>query len=367
MSDRKTIAFWCEKSGSSDETFAEFHVNLWHFSNKKREDFFEIGVMVDDPSVLSSIKVFVPFKLGYEQIGDLGSKFIEPNLAQGIFNETLAPEFAPNKRSIELNSGVGTYCGVHIFSTDNARINQSELGLQPIDGGTLLEITSAALNSLARQSNPKVRPGYFRLRLHPQISRGRPFVTYITPTDKALGSGYEAIEYIDCRLNEARTVPAAVATAASEAPHGVAKMKRVVFLAVVPVVSSVTSSHAEWHKSRLLENEIWEDYVPQGLDDGMVVYHWRKIFDAKDEKMLQGFSAFVKMQTRKADISLIFIYVGISLLLGVLGSVVASYFLSSSGGDDSVRLSFPSSIIHASEFPDSCLKNECLGGYSTGD
>lgn len=326
MSDKKTIAFWCEKLNDDVNTVAEFHVNLWHFSNKNRSDFFEIGVWVDNPAVLSSIKVFVPFKVDYDQIGDLGNKFSEPSLAQGIFNEPLSSAIAENKRSVELSDASGTYCGVHIFSTDNGRIHSKELVLESVDGGTLFEITTVALMSLVKQSGAEVRPGYFRLRLHPNTAGSRPFVTYITPKDSALVSGFEAIEYIDCRLNEARTLPTAVAAAANAAQNGVAKTRRVVFLAVVPVVSAITSSHAEWHKSRLLENEIWEQYVPEGLDDGMVVYHWRKNFNDKDVKPLQGFSAFVKMQTRKADTKIIAIYVGLVLLLGGIGSVIGSFF-----------------------------------------
>lgn len=327
MSDKKTIAFWCEKTNDGIDTTAEFHVNLWHFSNKKRSDFLEIGVLVDDPALLSSIKIFVPFMVGYDQISDLGNEFLEPNLAQGIFNEPLSSAITENKRSVELSDAAGPYCGVHIFSTDNHRINSKELVLEIVDGGTLLEVTMLALESLANQSGTKSRPGYIRLRLRPNTAGSRPFVTYITPKDRVLVSGFEAIEYIDCRLNEARTLPTAVAAAANAARDGVAKTRRVVFLAVVPVVSAVTSSHAEWHKSRLLENEIWEQYVPEGLDDGMVVYHWRKIFGDDDIKLLQGFSAFVKMQTRKADTKIITLYLCLALLLGGIGSVIGSLLM----------------------------------------
>ncbi|MBS4011918.1 MAG: hypothetical protein KGZ72_14330 [Roseovarius sp.] len=334
MSDRKTIAFWCEKHDATIDTGAEFHVNLWHFSSKKRSDFFEIGVLVDDPSALSAIKIFVPFDLNYDQIRDLGGEFSEPNLAQGIFNEALSPAFAVNKRSVELLLGGKTYCGVHVFAAGKNGIDPNELNLKATDGGTLLEITAAAIVSLARQYDD-ARRGYFRLRLLSKKPSERPFVTYIAPQDRAWTSGFDAIEYIDCRLNEARTLPQSVARAAESSPNGVAETRQVVFLAVVPVVSAITLSHAEWHKSRLLENEIWERYVPAGLDAGMVVYHWRRIFTDLESKPLQGFSAFVKLQTRKADFPIIGLYIGLSLLIGVLGSVFGSFalsfFLSGSG------------------------------------
>ncbi len=325
MADNKTIAFWCEKASEAGNTSAEFHVNLWHFANKKRADFFEVGILPDDPSALSAIRIYVPFALTSNDIHDLGPEFASTELAQGIFNETLSSTQPPGGKCVELRDGNSVYCQVHIFSPDGRAIDAEELSLRSQSGGTLLTITHQALKSLARQSDETHR-GYFRLRISPKTKNARPFMTTIKPKDRAWNSGFELIEYIDCRLNEARTLPKTVETAAVSTPYGVAMTSRVVFIAVVPVVSSVTSSHAEWHKSRLLENEIWQNYVPQGLEDGMVVYHWRKIFEKDTSKPLRGFSAFVKMQTRKSGLLIIGLYLFMAFLLGIIGSLTASYF-----------------------------------------
>lgn len=325
MVDNKTIAFWCEKADGAGETAAEFHVNLWHFSKKKRADFFEIGILPDDPGALSAIKIYVPFSLDGSDIRDLGPEFASTDLAQGIFNETLASTRQPNGKCVELKNANMVYCNVHIFSPDDAIIDTDELLLKPQNGGTLLTITQQALATLARQSEGSTR-GYFRLRISPKTKSARPFMTVIKPKDRAWTSGFDVIEYIDCRINEARTLPKSVETAAAGAPYGVAATSRVVFLAVVPVVSSVTSSHAAWHKSRLLENEIWRNYVPAGLEDGMVVYHWRKEFADDITKPLHGFSVFVKMQIRKSGLLIISLYLVMAFLLGIVGSLTASYF-----------------------------------------
>jgi hypothetical protein len=325
MADNKTIAFWCEKADGAGETATEFHVNLWHFANKKRTDFFEIGILTDEPRALSAIKIYVPFSLTGRDIQDLGPEFASTDLAQGIFNETLASTRPPNGKCVELKIENLVYCNVHIFSPDGAIIDSEELSLKPQDGGTLLTITQQALTTLARQSEGANR-GYFRIRISPKTKGDRPFMTVIRPKDRAWNSGFDVIEYIDCRINEARTLPKSVETAAAGAPYGVAATSRVVFLAVVPVVSSVTSSHAAWHKSRLLENEIWQDYVPEGLEDGMVVYHWRKEFVGDTTKPLHGFSVFVKMQIRKSGLLIISLYLAMAFLLGVIGSMTASYF-----------------------------------------
>ncbi|QIR86603.1 hypothetical protein [Paracoccus sp. AK26] len=335
MSDSKSIAFWCERAIATAEVHAEFHVNLWHFSSTKRSDFIEIGVMPSNPSALSAIRIFVPFFLRRENVTDLGPEFASTELAQGIFNETLSSTKKPSGKSVELKIGTKTYCHVHIFSPENGSIDPCELDIREKDGGTLLSITSIALQSLARQCNSNPECGYFRLRLLPTKHDTRPFVTAIKPKDRAWTSGFEEIEYIDCRLNEARTLPTSIEASADAAPHGLADVSRIVFLAVVPVTSSITSSHAEWHKSRLLETQIWKDYVPQGLEDGMVVYHWRKEFKGVKHNSLQGFSAFVKLQTRKTSSVVIGVYASVALALGVVGSLTASavqWWVTNGGG-----------------------------------
>ena len=335
MSDNKSIAFWCERANADAEAKAEFHINLWHFSNKKLRDFIEIGVMPNDPSALIAIRIFVPFPVRREDIEDLGPDFASTELAQGIFNETLSSTRKPNGKSVELKVGAKTYCHVHLFSPEQGSIDPGELDVMEKDGGSLITITSTALESLARQCGGNPECGYFRLRILPPKHDARPFVTSIKPKDRAWTSGFEEIEYIDCRLNEARTLPTSIEAYSDAAPHGLADVSRIVFLAVVPVASSITSSHSEWHKSRLLETEIWKGYVPHGLEEGMVVYHWRKRFEGAGHNTLQGFSAFVKLQTRKTGVLVICIYVLVAFLLGVIGSLTASlvqWWLASTSG-----------------------------------
>lgn len=85
-------------------------------------------------------------------------------------------------------------------------------------------------------------------------------------------------------------MPQAVEAAFRAAKHGVVKTDEIVFLALVPVVSAVTSSHDQWHKSRPLEHPIWESYVPSGLNEGLVVYHWKKVFKTLEDKRFPSFS-----------------------------------------------------------------------------
>ena len=343
MIEKNTIAIWCEKAENAPETGVEFHINLWHFSKpfnlrrffdivkfwRHREaegrDFFELGIMPDDPDHIECIKIFLPIQVTHKEIEDLGPKFRNTEIAEGIFNERLSCTQHADNKSVELKEGNVVFCRVHIFSTDGERIGERELSLKPLSDGTLLTITDQALKSLGKQSSQS-KKGYFRLRIRPSAEPAPPFFTAIEPEDRAWKSGFEVIEYIDCRVNEARTVPSAVEEELRMAKNGVAETKLIAFLAVVPVVSSITSSHAEWHKSRLLERQIWKSYVPKGLKEDMVVYHWKKCFEEAEASRFSGFSAFVKMQTRRSGALIICFFALLVFFLSVIGSLTASWF-----------------------------------------
>lgn len=111
----------------------------------------------------------------------------------------------------------------------------------------------------------------------------------------------------------------------SIAPKGTAGTKLVAFLTVVPVASEITSSHKEWHKSRLLEKEIWKEYVPPDFLEDMVVYHWKKEFPKKEDQEMPNFSAFVKMQQRKTNFFIVLIYTIVIFMIGSLGSLISSF------------------------------------------
>jgi hypothetical protein len=135
-------------------------------------------------------------------------------------------------------------------------------------------------------------------------------------------SGYDQIEYLDFRLNEARTLPSKVENRmAGDQPLGAATIKLVAFLTAVPVSAELSVAHSEFHKMRLLENHIWSAYAP-GIPPGMVVYHWKRV--ARPGKAIIDFSAFVKLQIRRSSRSILLKYLLFAFLFGVFGNLAAS-------------------------------------------
>ncbi|MCK1594291.1 hypothetical protein IVA87_14860 [Bradyrhizobium sp. 147] len=220
---------------------------------------------------------------------------------------------------MELLKEGAPFCRVHIFVTEDGALDERQLAVSENSGGTLLTITRQAIDEVCTNLTPG-SPVYFRLRMY--IDNKEPFVRTITPRDRLFQSGFDEVEYVDLRLNEARTLPNRVenlmlADATDRPP---VTITRVAFLTAVPVLADVTLSSRLLHKSRLLEHNFWNDYVPSGIPDGMMVYHWREI----DPVGIKDFSAFVKMQTRRTGRQILKNYLAIAFAFGVLGNLTAS-------------------------------------------
>lgn len=157
----------------------------------------------------------------------------------------------------------------------------------------------------------------------PRESEENPFVEDIPVYDRFLLSGYDQIEYLDFRLNEARTLPTEVERRiSSDQPLGTTRIKLVAFLTAVPVSSELSVANTEFHKMRLLEYAIWSAYAP-GLPRGMVVYHWKK--SAPPSRSVDSFSAFVKLQTRHSGSETLLKYLLFAFAFGIFGNLVAGW------------------------------------------
>lgn len=318
-----SIAVWCEKVPAAESTGVECHFNLWRFADKKKKDIAEIGIMLDDPKLISCIKVFFPTTLKATDLSDCGPYFEKPDVAQGIFNEPLrCTKSSSSQKIVELEGDSSPFCDVFVFSKDGAIIDKDELNITNIAGGALIEITADALASLSSQGRNSSR-GYFRIRIGLSGPQGNPFVKSRTPADRVWNSSVEQIEYVDFRLNEVRSLPPKIIDLMRRAPNGVANIKLIAFLTAVPVEAGVASSHEAWRKSRLLEHGVWKNYVPDEVPEGMVVYHWKK--EPKDgADHIEDFSSFVKLQARRTGGSILWRFVTVAFLFGVAGNLTAS-------------------------------------------
>lgn len=327
MSNDGSVAVWCVHRDGANGATAEIHCNYWRVAgdaefkgrNGRVRDFIELGIWLSQPTLVDKVTLFLPLSLSAHAIEDCGPYFANVDLAQGIFNEPLTSASRRGPQCIEMIKDEAPYCRVHIFMKENGGLDPRHLALSQNSDGTLLTITRQAIDEVCTNL-AAASPAYFRLRMY--IEEKDPFIRTITPRDRLFHSGFEEVEYVDLRLNEARTLPNRVESLMLADGVGKAPViiNKVAFLTAVPVLAEVTLSSRLLHKSRLLEHNFWNEYVPSGIPDGMMVYHWRE----QEKAGIKDFSAFVKMQTRRTSRQILKNYLLIAFLFGVLGNLTAS-------------------------------------------
>lgn len=327
MSSDGSVAVWCVHRPGAKDCTAEIHCNYWRVAgdvefkgkNGTVRDFLELGIWLTDPALIEKVNLFLPQSVAKSAIEDCGPYFASVDIAQGIFNEPITSNSRRGPQSVELIKDGLSFCRIHIFIMDSGTIDPHQLQVSESSDGTLLTITRQAIDEVC--TNLAVgSPAYFRLRVY--VDKKEPFVRTIRPSDRYFQSGFEELEYVDFRLNEARTLPVRVERLmrADGALGPAVPLTRVAFLTAIPVLADLTSSSKQPYKNRLLEHDFWNQYVPSGIPDGMMVYHWR----ADDPGGVEDFSAFVKMQTRRTGRQILKNYLIIAFAFGVLGNLTAS-------------------------------------------
>lgn len=287
--------------------------------------------MLSNAGATGSACIYLPFRITDADVTDLSPMLKEAAIATGIFNTHLtAANSSDNNRSISLSeSATGKFFAVvHSFASNGKTLDESELKVKECNGGSIIEITRAAI-ARASKGLETDQPSYYRIRLCLTGAASCAFVKTITPTDKTLLSGFDSTEYIDFRLNQARNLPDQVQRIMADAWRGsTPNFKRVDFLLVMGVAADLVGGH-EIHKHRLLEADLWKNYLGRGdsnvLPEGMVIYHWRK--KAEDGSSLDDFNAFVKFRFRKSDAHTVKSYMAAAFFIGAIGSLLATGLL----------------------------------------
>ncbi|MCA0015022.1 hypothetical protein LB561_19810 [Mesorhizobium sp. B292B1B] len=344
MTSNVSLAVWCKPKQQTATTTIEAHFNYWRIAGdanfrrsdtQSTSDFIEVGILVDDPTQIDSIRVFIPFEVERTAVTDCSTYFTTADIAQGIFNELLRGVGVANSgpRSVELLRGDNSvFARVHSFTKSNSGIVTKELDLEKRDNGTLLTISDHVLNDASALYGHGPSPAYFRLRIEIRDVESNPLIRVISTPDRLLQSSYDQIEYLDFRLNEARTLPDPLELDMRKERGAGVKMRLVAFLTAIPVQSEISISNTASHKMRLLEHDLWNAYMPGGIPEGMVVYHWKRTTSVPSDPTLASeftgeigdFTAFVKLRTRRSSVQIWVAYLLVAFVFGVLGNLAAN-------------------------------------------
>lgn len=334
-----SIAVWISGEGSECPPF-EVHINYWRmktsswrikgmgrglyrfFNRNQRaqgDDLLEIGVMVKEPEDYNEVNIFLPLAVARENIIDCSGLFKDTKILQGIFNEHLSiTDQGSRATTIQATLDGIVYTSIFQFDKDSANGNilDRELAIKTERTCTHIKIPSLAI-SAARAELDGCRRLYFRIRI--ALPKNNPFMSTIMPYDRTLQSGHEEIDYIDFRLNEARSLTREIQ---AELLKFTPNLRKVSFLTAVPISLGLAGNGSSYHKLRVLEQGPWAKYVNE-LPDHMMVYHWREYRNDK-EGSIHDFSAFAKFSTRRSGRNRVMIYILIFFFISILSSLTAA-------------------------------------------
>tara|TARA_R100000306_G_C4378159_1_gene142898 strand:- start:811 stop:1989 length:1179 start_codon:yes stop_codon:yes gene_type:complete len=334
----RSLAFWLENSKSIGDknTKVELHFNFWSLYNGST-NYLDIGVKFSDVGHFDSLNFYLPFKK--EQIEykyDLGKKVCEhPVLVSAIFNAHATNRAHNDKKdfwdiSFSTDHEASPLRFFTQISESSGPLNGTKVEALPQENGEsgcILTFPKEGLFDDLKDDSDN----YFRFRIilkgnaHESISQ-----TYKSK-DSIITSHFEKIEMVDFRVNETRNLPEPIRSKLNQYPHIV----RVHFFLIREANSEYKMSHSQYHRCRVLENDLWNKYLEQ--DDSakkdqnqMLIYHWKS--DKKEKEGIDHFSAFAKFSRRNVTKTNIFGIVAVLVILSVASGLIANFIWSLPGG-----------------------------------
>ncbi|RLM18753.1 hypothetical protein BIY29_17745 [Brenneria alni] len=300
---------------------------------KERENttYLDVGVRFSLLTEDDTINIFFPFSVSPQDYdSQLGLNLANDNqLLSAIFNSELESiEFKDNlyhHSDINFSSkGDDLKTGIRFFTNIDLQDNNSN----PLGAGVSLHsvvnegsILSFPIKNFRMESSDK--DGYFRFRLILNPLSKKALSTYYIPSDSFMLTTEESIEIIDFRVNEIRNTPKNVNSLLKSGDV----LKKVHFFLIREVKSEYVMSDTKYHRSRLLEGDLWQAYLqsqyvkPIKNVPKMLIFHWKSSKeDLINNKYLENFSAFAKFRHARHSAWIILRSIAIVLIFSMIAN-----------------------------------------------
>lgn len=296
---------------------------------KERENitYLDVGVKFSNLEKNEAINIYFPFAISPENYdGQLGLNVAnDVLLLSAIFNdEVKIIEFHDNlyhHSDIKFSpKGKEKSKGIRFFT--NIDLQASEHN--PLGAGVQLhQDTNGSILSFPIKNfeidNPEYE-GYFRFRLILDPLSKKSLSTYYVPSDSFMLTTEESMEIIDFRVNEIRNTPENVNSLLTLGGC----LKKVHFFIIREVKSEYVMSDTKYSRSRLLEGNLWKQYLqsqyikPIQNVPKMLIFHWKSPGDKlSNNGYLENFSAFAKFRHTRRSVWIILRSIAIGLIFSI--------------------------------------------------
>ena len=307
----------------------ELHFNLWRDLNASIEtNFLDIGLRIRTPlEPVKQFYLYIPCEVQSEHLIDLSQVLKFGQTLDAVFNSVISLGDQGDRyyKTTDAGRHFTTIYSIEFGANSDVRVEY----LENDDGstGSLIVFTETLCNRIRQQQAEGCLNSYIRFRLHLKGPASELFSQEVDVNDQFTVPLIGRLELTEFRLNEKRSYPSRIAELAREGQFHVTQIH---YFLIRDLRHELTMQHKPFRKVRRLEGKLWRHYLLgnggerrvaeyERLADRMVIYHWRE--DAQDKRPVEDFVAFASFRASARNI---WLYLLIAVLLGAVGSTLAT-------------------------------------------
>lgn len=307
-----------------DKVMADFQINYWKLPKKHwgYTRFLDLGLQLYDAKDVSSVCFYVPFKLNDSQLSDLGKELANDNLLSILFNESFRVENDPNVRDYRYAVSTGEKKQAFWI----ACLASTDFIVHPLKHGTLVEVLfktkpnvqKGIKNAAAEKKNNYNL--YIRIRIKNITDKSLSYIESVS--NDFFQSVFSRTEMMNLHVN-------AIGEFDDEdykdlvSKHSFVSFNKIHFFFIGSSEDETVLGTTSYTDNRLLDSDKWMPYIgtnnPQNRK--CLAYHWKKTGP------IESCNIFLRTVYSCADILKILKYSAIVVVLGALGSFLASLIM----------------------------------------
>ena len=305
-----------------EKVMADFQINYWKLPKRHwgYTRFLDLGVLLYDAKDVSSILFYVPFKISETQLSDLGKVLANDNLLSILFNEPFKVENDPNIRDYRYATSTGEKKQAFWI----ACLASTDFKVYPLVHGTLVEVLfktkPTAQKGIKKAAEEKKENYniYIRIRISNLSDVSLSYIESVS--NDFFQSVFSRTEMMNLHVN-------AIGEFDEEdykdlvSQHSFVAFNKVHFFFIGSSEEETIIGTTTYTDNRLLDSKKWTPYIgdnnPQ--DRKCLAYHWKKTGPT------ESCNIFLRTVYSSANLWKILKYSAIVVLLGALGSFLASF------------------------------------------
>lgn len=307
----------------NEKVMVDFQINYWKLPKKHwgYTRFLDLGVLLYDAKDVSSIHFYVPFKISEGQLSDLGKLLTDDNLLSILFNEPF---------KVENDSGIRDYR--YASSTGEKKqefwiacLAPTDFKVHPLEHGSLIEVlfkTKPTVQKGIKNTSEEKKDNYnvyIRIRINKLSDKSFSYIESVS--NDFFQSVFTRTEMMNLHIN-------AIGEFNEDdykdlvSKHSFVAFYKIHFFFIGSSKDETILGTTTYTDNKLLDSDKWIPYVGENNPQKRkcLAYHWKKTGP------IESCNIFLRTVYSSTNIWKIFKYSILAIVLGALGSFIASFF-----------------------------------------